>query len=318
MSSDQRDANGGTGAPASHTGGEGLQTAAEVKPTLRARTRKWLAERHEIIKDYAQVVAILIAALWAIYVFFYENVYKPSQESPDVITSAILEEGGRAKGLIAVKATATARNVGKRRANIMGAWFNVEGVRVNARADDGALVGRYRANVEGQARNKSPDGAEIDMHASRYSDYDEANAGGRSFIFSTNFLLNRSALEPNEEESKVVTFFVPEKDFDLVRVILHVVYVVDGRLFRRDWLVDDAGQLRLVRQIKSCDECKWEDFQPYKNDTHFAQGRKCGMAHTQSVVDLPLWEKVKGEPPNLHSTPNLPPPPGGDADAGRP
>jgi hypothetical protein len=313
MSSDEWSATAGAGTPAPRATGGGHETPprqAGQGRGLRRRLRRWLRKRHEVIKNYAQVAAIMIAALWGIYVFVYENIYRPSKEEPDVIISARLEEGGRARGLVAVKATA--RNVGKRLANVLGAWFNVEGFKINGK--DGAYVGPYKENVESQVRRRTEGGSEIDMNASRYSDYDEANAGNRSYVFSTNFLLNRSQLETNEEDSKVVTFFVPEKDFDLVRVILHVVYIRDDRFVRREWVVDDDGQLRLVRYIKACGTCAEEEFNP-ADEAHRALGRKYGMAHTQSVVDLPLWEKDKNEAPNLQWTPFRPPP--SDADAER-
>lgn len=275
------------------------------RPGLMSRARAFLAGRHEIIKDYVQVFALLIAASWAIWVFFYENVYKPMQEVPNVIISTSLEEGGRGKKLIAVKAKATARNVGKREAKILAAWFNVEGFTVGLK--DGAAADAYRANVLSQLQRKTKEGAEIDMHASRYADYDEANEQNRRYIFSTNFLLNHSALNPDEEDSKVVTFYVPENEFDLVRVILHVVYSADDSLVRREWAADADGRLRLVRYIRACEGCPEEELNPARPE-HRELGRQYGMAHTQSVVDLPLWDKIVS-PPNRQTDSDLVLPP---------
>jgi hypothetical protein len=167
-------------APDSQTEEDGLRQRTEQpgRPGHWRRLKWWLGERHEIVKDYAQVVAILIAAGWGVYVFVYENIWKPSKEVPDVITSATLEQGGRGNKLIAVKASAVARNVGKKSAHILGAWFNVEGVKVSER--DGAQVGPYKENVKSQIKREGPGRRAIDMHASRYSDYDQSNEAGRS------------------------------------------------------------------------------------------------------------------------------------------
>lgn len=272
------------------------------RPGWWARTRAKLAGRHELIKDYAQVFALVLAASWAIWVFFYENIYKPRQESPNVIVSTSLEESGRDKGLIAVKTTATAKNVGKRSASIISAWFNVEGFHLTRK--DGPAADGYRGNVLNQLRRQTPEGGEIDMHASRYSDYDADNTLNRKYIFSTNFLLNHSALSPDEDESKVITFHVPENEFDLVRVILHVVYAKDGRFIRRDWSADADGQLKPVTYIRACDKCPEEEYKA-TNEVHLGLRQKYGMTHVQSVVDLPLWGKA-ASPPNRQSDSAMP------------
>lgn len=263
----------------------------------RRRVRRWLARRHELVKDYVQVVALLLAASWAIWVFLYENVYKPAREEPNVVVSTSLEEGGRGKGLIAVKARATAKNLGRRDANILGAWFNVEGYTLTR--EDGPAAEGYRDAVLTQLRRRTPAGVEIDMHASRYSDYDEDNERNRKYIFSTNFLLNHSTLRPDEEDAKVVTFHVPENEFDLVRVILHVIYDVDDRFVRREWAAGDDGQLRLVAYIRECETCAEEEYNPAV-ERHRRLRKKYGLTHTQSVIDLPLWDKA-ATPPNRQS-----------------
>ena len=293
------------GAPRPDSGAARVpQQPSRKRPRRRwARLRRCLARRHELVKDYVQVFAILVAAFWAIWVFTYENIIKPRQEKPNVVVSTSLEEGGRDNGLIAIKATATVRSVGKRRAAILGAWFNVEGVHLTPK--QGPAADAYRESVARQLGKRRPeDNSEIDMHASRYSDYDEDNSLNKTYIFSTNFLLNRSTLNPDEDETKVVTFHVPDKGFDLVRVILHVIYASDHSPFRPEWFADADGQLKLRVYVKACDGCPEEE---YNAAAHQSIRQQYELSHVQSVIDLPLWGQM-ASPPNRQSDPAVLPP----------
>jgi len=83
-----------------------------------------------IVRDVVEVVAIIIAGVWAFYVFAYENRIKPSFAKPDVNVTASMQRLGEHNGLVTVGLRLHLDNVGTVKTNFIGIAINVYGERV--------------------------------------------------------------------------------------------------------------------------------------------------------------------------------------------
>lgn len=84
------------------------------------------------IRDIVEIVAIVLAGIWAFYVFVYENRIKPSFAAPDVNVTASMERLSTQNDLTAVRLSVTLHNVGTVKARLLALAVNVYGQRVIA------------------------------------------------------------------------------------------------------------------------------------------------------------------------------------------
>ena len=87
------------------------------------------------VRDVVEIVAILAAGLWAMYVFIYENRIKPALLEPTVSVTATMEALGHDRGLTAVRLDTHIVNVGTVRARFLAYSVTVLGSQVNAVVD---------------------------------------------------------------------------------------------------------------------------------------------------------------------------------------
>jgi len=86
------------------------------------------------IRDVVEIVAILAAGVWALYVFVYEQRIKPASEPPSLILTGSLHRLGAHDGLIRIGMTASILNNGHTDATLIATSFAAEGLRYTANA----------------------------------------------------------------------------------------------------------------------------------------------------------------------------------------
>jgi hypothetical protein len=86
------------------------------------------------VRDVVEIVAILAAGIWALYVFVYEQRIKPASEPPSLILSGSLHRLGERDGLIRLGMNATVMNNGNTNASLIATSFAADGLRYSANA----------------------------------------------------------------------------------------------------------------------------------------------------------------------------------------
>jgi hypothetical protein len=89
-------------------------------------------ERNEplgTLRDAVEIVAIVAAGLWALYVFAYEQRLKPASEPPSLRLTGSLYKLGTHKGLVQLAIKATISNNGSTDATLIATGFTAEGLR---------------------------------------------------------------------------------------------------------------------------------------------------------------------------------------------
>ena len=96
--------------------------------------RRGSNRRHSVavVRDIVEVTAIVIAGIWAFYIFAYENRIKPSMADPDVNVTASMQRLSERNGFIAVSLHLELHNVGTVRAHFLGMAVNVYGQQISA------------------------------------------------------------------------------------------------------------------------------------------------------------------------------------------
>ena len=84
------------------------------------------------IRDIVEVVAIVAAGIWALYVFAYEQRIKPSSEPPELLVTGALHKLGVHNRLVQLAYNVTVRNVGHADVYIIGAAFVADGITYSA------------------------------------------------------------------------------------------------------------------------------------------------------------------------------------------
>lgn len=83
-------------------------------------------------RDVVEIVAILAAGIWALYVFAYEQRIKPANEPPSLLVAGSLHRVGERKGLVQVGFSGTVRNAGHADVAIVALGISANGVRYTA------------------------------------------------------------------------------------------------------------------------------------------------------------------------------------------
>ncbi|MFY9719231.1 MAG: hypothetical protein WAK16_06245 [Candidatus Cybelea sp.] len=89
-------------------------------------------ERNEplgTLRDVVEIVAIVAAGLWALYVFAYEQRLKPASEPPSLRLTGSLYKLGTHNGLVQLAIKATISNNGSTDATLIATGFTADGVR---------------------------------------------------------------------------------------------------------------------------------------------------------------------------------------------
>lgn len=80
-------------------------------------------------RDLIEIVAILAAGIWAIYVFAYEQRIKPAALPPSVLISGSLQKLGERNGLVQLGYKGTLRNTGSNDVSLIALGFTANGFR---------------------------------------------------------------------------------------------------------------------------------------------------------------------------------------------
>ncbi len=81
------------------------------------------------VRDIIEILAILAAGIWALYVFAYEQRIKPASEPPQLLLTGSLHRLGEHKGLVQIGFKGTVLNNGRTDASIIGVGFDADGLR---------------------------------------------------------------------------------------------------------------------------------------------------------------------------------------------
>ena len=158
-----------------------------------------------IVRDVVEIVAILAAGIWAFYVFAYENRIKPAAAEPEVNVTASMQRLSQRNGLLAVGLHLELHNIGTVRAHFLGMAINVYGRRIVVGPRAPARPQGTRYDFEGFYR-MTP---EVPVYSYAYiTQLGDPSTG------------EDSLLDPGSTIENDRTFYVPERQFDLLTLAI--------------------------------------------------------------------------------------------------
>lgn len=86
--------------------------------------------RYESTKNLIEIIALVLAGFWAIYIFIYQEHIAPANAVPRASIDTEIINLGSIKGGNAIKLKSKLSNNGKVRVYLVGYWFNVIGHRI--------------------------------------------------------------------------------------------------------------------------------------------------------------------------------------------
>ncbi len=168
-----------------------------------------------LFRDAVEVVAILVAGIWAFYTFAYENRIKPSLAEPELNFVVTMRKLGQHGGLIGVRLHTEIRNVGTVNANIVGLSYWVLGKR-----------------VERTARAQAPVIANgVATLRAFYSESAGTPVFGQAYLthMADPESVQKTGLEPGGDLARDTVFFVPANRFDYLEAYLSARFTKEDR-----------------------------------------------------------------------------------------
>lgn len=166
------------------------------------------------LRDIVEIVAIVAAGFWALYVFVYEQRIKPAGEPPELLLSGNLHQLGFHNGLAQIGYNVTVRNVGRTDVYIVAAAFVADGITYTAQG----APATYRpapglSTYQRSARIASRTPVYDTMELTRY--VNKSYNGGYS-------------LSPDQQVPYSGIFLVKRGEFDSVELFGSMAYTKNG------------------------------------------------------------------------------------------
>ncbi len=167
-----------------------------------------------ITRDLVEIVAIVVAGLWAFYVFAYENRIKPSLANPQVEFNATMTKGAERNGMVAVTLDTEIRNAGQVPAHVIGYAVWVYGRRISP-------LDKPQPVSQRDSR--------LDLDGAFYRLSRRTPVFGHGYITALGDPATKAdlPLQPGDDEKAQDVFFVPAHRFDLLEVFVHARFTKD-------------------------------------------------------------------------------------------
>lgn len=171
-----------------------------------------------ITRDLVEILALIVAGVWAFYIFAYENRIKPSFTNPQVEFGATMAKVGERNGLIAVQLNTETRNIGQVPAHLIGyaIWI-------------------YGCQIEPSDRPQAPTGGsgQLNLEGAFYrrSACKPVYGYGYVTVLGDPKVTADLLLQPGDDEKSQDVFFVPVHRFGLLQAFIHARFTkIDNRV----------------------------------------------------------------------------------------
>ena len=182
----------------------------------------------EILKDWLQIIAIFIAASWAIYTFYFEKILEPSKYPTFLTINSDVTKVSENEEFTQYKVKLTVLNKSKARECLLASWYEMDAFKLNI--DTGINNAGYYQMLLKYWGNSS--------RVPRYSSYDFDNYK----VVNTGKILNEGVwLNPDQEFTQEFVTLIPNHTFEEMRLSLNAITAKDNAGMRAYWLTYSNG-----------------------------------------------------------------------------
>ncbi|HBG06121.1 MAG: hypothetical protein A2075_01660 [Geobacteraceae bacterium GWC2_58_44] len=229
----------------------------------------------QAIREWTQFAILIFATGFGIYRFVYKDIYIPSKRTATLTIQSSLEEFGRARESVLIRARIHAVNQTDRTVYVPALWYSVLGLRFGSQ--EGVLP-EYRSRVE-----RSP----CQLNA-RYSMVSEADvvAVGTILTQLTDFY------HPADQTANDILFCVPVDRYEAIELRVNFFFTKETRgLGSPTWEVSELGELNPLIPLMG------RRYDPERDREHGRWAVRTGAGFNWSVSTLPLLPAISPPAP---------------------
>ena len=228
----------------------------------------------EAIKDWTEFGILVFATAFGIYRFIYKDIYVPGQRTATLTVQSSLEEFGRTRDTLLIRARIHAQNQSERTVYVPALWYVATGLRFQ---EQGGELEAYLKQIE-----QSP--AELNA---RYSAVAETD------VVAVGTILNETTAyyHPADQTSNDILFAVPLNRYEALELKVHFFVTKEiGGLGNPEWQVGDKGNLEALIMLDGA------LYDPGNVPEHGKWAARTGAGYNWSVSTLPLLPPINPPP----------------------
>lgn len=226
------------------------------------------------IREWTEYAILIFATGFGIYRFIYKDIYVPGQRTATLTVQSSLEEFGRTRDTVLIRARIHAENQSERTVYVPALWYTVSGLRfAEQAADQDDYLQRIRQRP-------------IDLNA-RYS------AIAESDVVAVGTILNdiTAYYHPADQTTNDILFAVPLNRYEALELKVEFFVTKETRgLGAPEWQVGSEGDLGLLIPLNG------RPYDPENIPEHGKWATKTGAGFNWSISTLPLLPPVNPAP----------------------
>ena len=203
------------------------QRVAVAPPPVRRSTSR-------LVRDLLQSIALIIAAMWGAYTFFYREIIIPARRPAALVVTPSLEAIGRRGDTVLARATFAMVNHSDSRVYAPAIWYSVRGLKLQP------------VNTEDSTyQRENREGADKPYPTARVSQFTAADVIGEGKINTE----VEYWFDPNGEQRVEQILYIPADRYDAAQLSVQYLVTKDiHELKQVRWRTTDDGDLepRLV------------------------------------------------------------------------
>lgn len=194
---------------------------------MNAWTKFFRPVRARMLRELVEVAAILVAGVWGLYIFVYENNIKPTLAPPAPSISIDMRHVGDDGGLAVIRVEETIHNPGVTEVDFLGHSMTVIGSRLTSlRRPIAAKPQPYENDLEGYAQ---PSGQVPVFREAFVTSLGDKRSGRGLFV------------EPGQTTTFSHEFYVPRARFSLLTVWIVAAYEKSAAYVPTSLTIEPSG-----------------------------------------------------------------------------
>ena len=211
----------------------------------------------EVFKDWLQILALIIAAIWAGYTFWFEKILEPSKYPSFLTFKSEITQVSEIGNNNLYKLKISILNKSKSRESLLASWFEIDACKLMI--DTTISNEKYVQEINSQWYNKP--------RFPRYTNYDTTSYK----VVNTGKLLNEHvSLHPDQEFTQEFLTLIPKGIYHEIRLRLGAITAKDDQDMKVYWFrnSDGSGNPSIITGKNYSDTITLENFLNYKDQLH--------------------------------------------------
>lgn len=180
-----------------------------------------------LLKDWAQIIALIGGVILSFYIFVYEQIIVPANKPPAIVIEGGIQKGENLGTLKPIDVTIKVKNIGEGTTRILAAWYNVT---ASTTSEKESSLASYKKELQANLNSTN----RVDRFRKQY----HATPVSSGKIYENDWYL-----EKDEEVVEQFVVFIPKR-FNLIQLKVEVNYSKGKTNDEIEWIVDEDASIR--------------------------------------------------------------------------